>query len=85
MVKDVFLKEQKSKKLVIGAGHCGQGLAKIFEKRGEPYALTHHIDSFDQHIKNNTSLVINAAGIDGAKKCEMTSEGEVLDANVRGY
>lgn len=70
------------KVLIIGAGHCGQGLAKIFEKRGEPYKLIHHTDSFEEHIKDDTSLVINAAGIGGIKKCEMASEAEVLDANV---
>ena len=70
------------KKLIIGAGHCGQGLAKIFEKCREPYKLIHHTDSFEEHIKSDTSLVINAAGIGGIKKCEMASEAEVLDANV---
>ena len=72
----------RKKKIIIGAGHCGQGLAKIFEKRGEPYRLIHHTDSFEEHIKGDTSLVINAAGIGGVKKCEMASESEVLDAHV---
>ena len=71
------------KVLIIGRGHCGQGLAKVFEARGVPYKLVSHKCNWEHDITYECcDLVINAAGVGGAKQCEALSESEVMDGNV---
>ena len=69
------------KKLIIGAGHCGQGLAKIFGAKGEAYRLIHHTDNWESLV-SDSSMIINCAGIVGRKKAEAVSYTELMDANI---
>lgn len=69
--------------LIIGAGHCGQGLSKIFKERRISHALMHHDDDWKSVLdKEKPMLVVNAAAIAGHKACNDAGELATFNANV---
>lgn len=69
--------------LIIGAGHCGQGLSKVFKERRISHALLHHNDDYKNWITQEKPLiVVNAAAIAGHKACESAGEMQTFNANV---
>ena len=69
--------------LIIGAGHCGQGLSKVFKERRISHVLMHHDDDWKSVLdKEKPVLVVNAAAIAGHKACDKAGELATFTANV---
>lgn len=69
--------------LIIGRGHCGLGLSRVFERQQISYCNISHKDEWEAiALAHKPVLIVNAAGIVGDKTCEKAGDIATFNANV---